>query len=118
MTPAPGFGDTLVMVTRDGMGSAESELARKLLVKYLELLLANGTPPGAIAFYAQGVFAVCEGSPALPALGALEAKGVRLVVCKTCLDFYGVADQVRAGVVGGMGDIVAAQVMAKKVVTV
>ncbi len=58
-----------------------------------------------------------EGSPALERLRSFEARGVKLVICKTCLDFYGLTDKVRAGVVGGMGDIVAAQALAKKVVT-
>ena len=117
MPDAPRFDDALVMVTNDGMGHADQALGRTLFVKYLDLVLENGTPPGAIAFYAQGVFAVCEGSPALPSLVALEARGVRLVICKTCLDSFGLTDRVRAGVVGGMGDILAAQVLARKVVT-
>lgn len=118
MSDAPRFDDTLVLVTEDGMGHAEPELQRKLLLKYLEILDANGSPPGVIAFYARGVKVVCEGSPAIERLRAFEARGVRLVVCKTCLDFYGVTDKVRVGVVGGMGDIVAAQALARKVVTV
>jgi intracellular sulfur oxidation DsrE/DsrF family protein len=117
MPDAPRFDDTLVLVTNDGMGHAEPELGRKLLVKYLELLDANGTPPGVIAFYTRGVMVVTEGSPALEPLRALERRGVRLVVCKTCIDWFGVADKVRVGIVGGMGDILAAQVIARKVVT-
>ncbi len=117
MTERARFDDTLVLVTEDGMGHAEPELGRRLLLKYLEVLEANGTLPGAIAFYTRGVRVVCEGSPAIERLRALEARGVRLVICKTCLDFYGLAGKVKVGVVGGMGDIVAAQVMARKVVT-
>lgn len=117
MTPHPGFRDALLMVTHDGMGHAGPELGRKLLAKYLELLEENGTLPGAIAFYTEGVRLVCEGSSVLDRLRSLEAKGVRLLSCKTCLDAFGLTDRVRAGVVGGMGDIQAAQVMASKVVT-
>ena len=117
MSSAPDFTDTLVMVTNDGMGHADPELGRKLFVKYLELLEANGTPPGVIAFYTRGVLLVADGSPAIEPLRALETRGVRLIVCKTCVDWFGIADKVRVGIVGGMGDILAAQVMAKKVVT-
>ena len=117
MPAAPDFSDTLVMVTNDGMGHADPELGRKLFVKYLELLDANGSPPGVIAFYTRGVLLVAEGSPAIEPLRALERRGVRLIVCKTCVDWVGLADQLRVGIVGGMGDILAAQVMARKVVT-
>jgi intracellular sulfur oxidation DsrE/DsrF family protein len=117
VTATPRFDDTLLLITNDGMGHAEPELGRKLLLKYLDLVAENGTPPGAIAFYTRGVMLVTEGSPAIERFAALERLGVRLIVCKTCLDFFGVADKVRVGVVGGMGDIVAAQVLARKVVT-
>jgi hypothetical protein len=117
MPDAPRFDDTMLLVVNDGMGHAEPELGRKVFVKYLELLLANETPPGVIAFYTRGVLLATEGSPAVEPLGALERRGVRLVVCKTCVDWFGVADKLRVGIVGGMGDILAAQVMARKVIT-
>jgi len=42
---------------------------------------------------------------------------VGLIICKTCLDYYGLVDKVRVGIVGGMGDIIAAQALANKVIT-
>lgn len=116
-TTTPTFADTLLMVTSDGVGDAPPELGRKVFVKYLELIEENGTPPGVIAFYTRGVMLVTEGSPALERLASLERRGVRLIVCKTCIDFFNVADKVRVGIVGGMGDILAAQILAKKVIT-
>lgn len=117
MPDNPRLDDTLLLVPENGMGHAEPDLGRKVFVKYLELLEANGTPPGAIGFYTRGVHLVCEGSPALDLLRALEARGVRLIVCKTCVDHFGLADKVRVGVIGGMGDIIAAQIIARKVIT-
>jgi len=116
LTGAPRFDDALVMFTDDGIGSGDDELRTKLLLKYLEILDANATPPGAIAFYGRGALLVAEGSPAVEPLRALERRGARLIVCKTCVDWFGIADKVAVGVVGGMGDIAAAQVLAKKVV--
>lgn len=77
----------------------------------------NGRLPGAICFYTDGVRMVCEGSPVLEALRSLEAKGVHLIACKTCLDALGLAERHAIGVVGRMGDIVAAQLAAGKVIT-
>ena len=108
--------DTLVVVTREGMGSAEPALQRKLVGTWLTLLLEGGDLPGAICFYTDGVKLAVEGSPVLEQLSRLEEKGVHLILCKTCLDFYGLAEKVRVGVVGGMGDILAAQSIATKVV--
>jgi hypothetical protein len=118
MTARPNLDDTMLLVTSDGLGDAPPDLGRKVFVKYLELIEENGTPPGVIAFYTRGVLLVTEGSPALERLASLERRGVRLIVCKTCVDYFNVADKVRVGVIGGMGDILAAQILAKKVVTV
>jgi intracellular sulfur oxidation DsrE/DsrF family protein len=108
----------LLLVTNDGMGKSEQALQHKLIRTYLTLLDENGMLPGAIAFYTDGVKLVVEGSPVLEQLKNLEAKGVHLVVCKTCLDYLGLMDKVRIGIVGGMTDIIEAQWRAKKVITV
>jgi hypothetical protein len=108
--------DTLVVITREGMGSAEPALQKKLIGTWLALLLEGGDLPGAICFYTDGVRLAVEGSPVLEQLARLEERGVHLILCKTCLDFFGLAEKVRVGIVGGMGDILAAQMIAAKVV--
>lgn len=113
---APSFRDALVVVSAEGMGQADPELQMKVFAKWLELAEENGTLPGAIAFYTRGVKVCCEGSPVLDRLRSMESKGVRLLLCKTCVDAFQLADKVRVGVIAGMGDIQAAQVMAAKVV--
>jgi hypothetical protein len=40
-----------------------------------------------------------------------------LVLCSTCLEYYGLLDQVEVGIVGGMTDIIEAQWRAEKVIT-
>ena len=107
----------LLQVIHDGMGAADAALQHTLLRKYLLLLQENNTVPGAICFYTSGVKMAVEGSPVLDVLQSLEAQGVRLIVCKTCLDYFGLLDKMRVGVVGGMGDIIAAQHLADKVIT-
>jgi hypothetical protein len=109
--------DTLVVITREGMGSAEPALQKKLVGTWLTLLLEGGDLPGAICFYTDGVKLAVEGSPVLEQLAKLEGRGVHLILCKTCLDFFDLAEKARVGVVGGMGDILAAQTLAAKVVT-
>lgn len=109
--------DTVILVTREGMGSASPDLQLKLFATYVRLLLENGTLPGALCFYTDGVKLAVEGSAVLESLSRLQERGVHLVLCKTCLDYFGLAEKVRVGVVGGMGDILAAQTMAAKVIS-
>src|SRR5208283_2773308 len=107
----------LIQVIHDGMGVADQALQHTLLRKYLLLLQENQTLPGAICFYTSGVKMVVEGSPVLDVLQSLEVQGVRLIVCKTCLDHFGLLEKVRVGIIGGMGDIIAAQMVAGKVIS-
>lgn len=107
----------MVVFTRFGMGDAPAELQKKLGGIFLGLLNQD-TPPGVIAFYGEGVKLACDGSPALDLLKSLADKGARLVICQTCLDYFDLREQVRVGIVGGMGDIVHAMNEAEKVITV
>lgn len=50
-------------------------------------------------------------------LKSLEGKGVRLIVCSTCLNYYNLTDLIQVGIVGGMPDIIEAQRQAGKVIS-
>ena len=110
--------NTTILVTRNGMGEADPELQGKLIQTYFRLLDESDVLPGVICFYTEGVRLVVEGSPVLETLISLEAKGVRLVICNTCLIFYDLVGQVNVGIVGGMTDIIEAQRRAGKVITI
>ncbi len=110
--------DTVIIFTRNGMGDAPAELQQALAGKFLSLTLQSGQLPAKILFYTEGVRLACDGSPVLEPLRALEAKGVELVLCQTCLVFFGLADKVQVGLVGGMGDILEALQKAGKVISV
>ena len=109
--------DTLILCARFGMGDAPAELQEKLAATFFTLV-NQAAPPGVVAFYGEGVKLTCEGSPVLDQLRALSEKGAWLVVCQTCLDFFGLRDKVRVGIVGGMGDIIAAMSGADKVISI
>jgi hypothetical protein len=109
--------NTVILITRNGMGTGPDELRLLLLCKYLDLLCQHDNLPSAVCFYTEGVRLVVEGSPVIGNLRTLEEKGVRLIICSTCLNYFGFADKVKIGIVGGMGDIIEAQLRADKVIT-
>ena len=109
--------DIVILISRNGMGEAEQPLQHKLMSTYLKLLDEHDILPGAICFYTEGVHLAVEGSPVLETLAALENKGVRLILCSTCLNYFNLSDKVKVGIVGGMGDILEAQRRAAKVIT-
>ena len=117
MTNGSSFANSVILITREGMGSADTALQHKLLDTYLNLLLESGSLPVALCFYTEGVKLVVEGSPLLARLSQIEKSGVRLIICSTCLNYFGLTDKVRVGIAGGMPDIIEAQAKADKVIT-
>jgi sulfur relay (sulfurtransferase) complex TusBCD TusD component (DsrE family) len=109
--------DTVILVPNNGMGNGPEGLQITLIDKYLGLLNQQTELPAAICFYTEGVRLVVEGSPLIDKLKVLEEKDVRLIVCSTCLNYFGLIEKVKIGIVGGMGDILEAQWKAGKVIT-
>jgi intracellular sulfur oxidation DsrE/DsrF family protein len=108
---------TAIMVTANGMSNADAELSKILLSNYLKLIEEENLIPNTILFYGEGVKTVAEGSPFLEAFLRLEHKGVNLIVCKTCLNFFGLLDKLKVGKIGTMTDIIHYQWGVDKVIT-
>ena len=108
---------TVLVFTRYGMGDAPAELQQLLAGKFLALLNDAALCPSQILFYTDGVRLACEGSPVLEQLRAMQARGVELILCSTCLDYLGLRDKVAVGIVGGMPDIIEATQKAEKVIS-
>ncbi len=117
MSTTSPFSKTVILITREGMGSADAVLQQKLLDTYLRLLIENDSLPAAICLYTEGVKLAADGSPLLERLSRLEEKGVRLISCSTCVDYFQLSGRMRAGIVGSMADILEAQIRADKVIT-
>ena len=107
---------TVILLNSDGMGNADPELQHRLIRAYLTLLDEYDMLPSAICFFTQGVKLVVEGSPVLDLLSELEEKGVWLIVCHTCLNYFRLQDKLKVGFIGGMGDVIEAQWRADKVI--
>ncbi len=112
-------GRTVFVFNSYGLGStADGDLKLRLAHKFLQLIAQDDSLPAQLCFYTDGVRLCVHGSPVLEDLRALEAKGVELVLCSTCLEALSLTGQVAVGIVGGMPDIITAMARAAKVITV
>lgn len=109
--------DTIILITGEGMGRADKTLQHKLLKTYLQLIRESESLPAALCFYTDGVKMALADSPVVEELQALEDRGVYIILCGTCLNYFDVVDEVAVGVQGGMTDIIEAQWRADKVIT-
>lgn len=106
----------LIQITQNGMGSGSDDLGIVLVTNYLNLLSQEAELPRFIAFYNGGVKLVCSESPVIDILKSMEAKGVKLIACKTCLNHFGISDNIEVGMVASMMDIIDLQKKADKVI--
>ena len=110
-------GNIVVVFNNNGMGVAEKVLARKLARTFLGVLEADDKLPRTICLYAEGVKLAVKGSSVLEDLQALLDKGVKVLVCTTCLNHFGLMNELQVGEAIGMKEIVDAQWDADKVIT-
>jgi len=96
----------VVAVSSNQMGSGSEELGKTLLKGFLYALGQQDTLPSTILFYNGGASVTCVDSPALEDLKSLEAQGVEILTCGTCLNFYGLTEQLQVGEVTNMYSIV------------
>ena len=116
--PLPAAGaDWAVFVGRDIIGAGDRELGTNLMRMFFYTLTQSEDKPGAILFMNAGVKLPTLDEQVVEHLKALSDAGVEILVCGTCLNFYGLTDQLKAGTVSNMYDIVSRMQKAAKVIS-
>ena len=96
----------LVVLSADVMGSGDSKLGKSLMKAFVFALTRQDYLPETILCYNTGAYLSCEEADTLEDLKLLEAEGVNILTCGTCLDFYGLKEKLAVGNVTNMYDIV------------
>jgi len=109
---------SLIQVTKEYMGEGDEVLGRQLIQNFFTIRNNDGNLPPIMLFYNAGVKLLCEGSETLEIFKEIEAKGVKMIVCKTCLKHFGLLDDLKVGMAGTMVDIINLQEEADKVLTI
>ena len=109
-------GNTVVAVSSATMGHGNDELGKALMKGFIYALSQLEELPRTILFYNGGAHLTVEGSASLEDLKTMEAQGVEIMTCGTCLDFYGLKDKLAVGTVTNMYSIVETLSKASKVI--
>lgn len=96
---------TTVVLSSDKMGTGEDELGRTLMKGFIFALTNVDPLPQTIICYNSGAFLTTEGSASLEDLKNLEAAGVKIMTCGTCLNYYGIKEKLQVGGISNMYDI-------------
>ena len=114
--PAPG-GDWAVFVGRDIIGDGDRELGTNLMRMFFYTLAQGEDRPGAVLFMNAGVKLPTLDEQIPEHLKTLAEAGTEILVCGTCLNFYGLTEQLKVGTVSNMYDIVSRMQRAGKVIS-
>ena len=107
---------TIVVVSSDRMGSGNDELGKVLIKGFIFAVTQLDELPEQMLFYNGGAVLTCEGADTLEDLKNLEAQGVEILTCGTCLDYYGLKEKLQVGSVTNMYAIVEAMNRADKII--
>ena len=98
--------DSCIFISSDKMGSGNDELGEVLIKGYIYTLTEAKPYPKYIVFVNSGVKLTAQNKATIENLKILEASGVEILSCGTCLDYYGLKDTLGVGSVTNMYNIV------------
>ncbi|UZP68284.1 sulfurtransferase-like selenium metabolism protein YedF [Desulfovibrio mangrovi] len=105
-----------VFIASDVIGTGNDELGGKLMKNFLATLPELGKELWRIVLVNGGVKLAVKDSPVIAELQKLEAAGATILVCGTCLDFFGILDAKAVGQTTNMLDVVTSMQLATKVI--
>jgi selenium metabolism protein YedF len=98
------------------LGTGDEALGSLLMRSFLKTLLELERKPSRLILINSGVQLATEGSDVLEPLQALSNRGVEILSCGTCLDFYNLKEKLKVGRVTHMYTIAQALLEAERVV--
>ncbi len=108
----------VLFVDTDSLGRGSEELGRILMRSFLQTLEQFESQPQKIILINSGVKLACEGSDVLEDLQEFSKKGIEVLSCGTCLDYFGLKKKLMAGKVSNMYEILNVLAQAGKVIKV
>jgi len=107
----PTHGPFVIVIGENRMGRGSDELGYILMRSFIHTVLSLDPLPATVIFFNTGVKLAVKDSEVLDDLQELEAKGVKMLVCGTCVNFFGITKDVAVGTISNMYDI--AETMSK-----
>lgn len=108
----------MLMVAADRVGSGDDVLGAKLMVNFIKTLKEMGNDLWRLVFVNSGVKLTIDGAGTVEDLEELEAAGITILVCGTCLDYFNLLERKQVGQTTNMLDIVTAMQLADKVINI
>jgi selenium metabolism protein YedF len=95
-------GNYCVVISSEIMGQGSDDLGRKLMKSFFTALSCLDRMPAGIMFYNSGVKLTVDDSPVADILHEIENKGVEILICGTCVEFFRLSDKIHLGHISDM----------------
>ena len=95
--PYCALGPTVLFFPANTIGRGDDELGSILIKSIIYSLTEAELKPSSIIFMNSGVKLTVEGSEALEDLLKLRDEGIEILVCGTCLDYFGLKEKLAVG---------------------
>jgi selenium metabolism protein YedF len=109
--------NTVIVITGDVLGTGADELGAVLMKSYLYTLAALDQYPTAVILLNSGVKLAVDGAQTVEHLRTLQSKGVEILACGTCLDYYHLKEKLAVGSVTNMYSVIEWMNASGKVIT-
>ena len=109
---------SVIVINSEVMGRGDDKLGEQIMGNFFNQLLSSGHRPDAIIFYNTGVKLLSNDSPVSGTLNSLFKTGIDLIACGTCISYFKLGENLVAGRVSNMQEIVSILMDAEKVVTI
>lgn len=109
-------GPLVIAISSDRMGRGDDELGYVLIRSFIHTMLSLDPLPHTVIFYNTGVKLTVKDSEVLDDLKELEKKGVAIIVCGTCTNYFGISHNLGVGTISNMYDIASAMAAAGRLV--
>lgn len=106
----------LVFLASARIGTGDDSLGQKLMASFLTTLPELGSQLWRMILVNEAVTLAADGSPVLDSLKKLEAEGVSILVCGTCLTHFNLLEKKAVGQTTNMLDVVTSLQLADKVI--
>jgi selenium metabolism protein YedF len=110
-------GKNVVYIGNSSMGRGDEELGTKLMRGFLRTWIDVTPAPWRMIFINSGVKLTTVDEEAVEAVSLLEEKGVEVLSCGTCLEHFGLTDQLKVGRVTNMYEVIESFNSANKVIS-
>jgi selenium metabolism protein YedF len=106
----------VISLASETVGRGPAELGA-ILMKGLMATLGEVNPlPSHVVLYSSGVLLAVDGSPFVEPLRKLEQRGVKVMVCGTCADYYEKKAAIHVGTISNMLSILETLTRAGKII--